>query len=111
MYFLERARNDGKSVAGLETVRDQISLFERLSMNSQAEYLLSSLEQAHELPREVDSIGAGAWQRGDSADFETENSNRISATIRRSTNQCSPPATAVGCRRSRAFSGRTETTW
>src|ERR1700675_3930164 len=27
MYFMERARTDGKSVAGLETVHDQIALF------------------------------------------------------------------------------------
>jgi len=45
MYFLERARSDGKSIAGLETVHDQIALFEGLSMDAQAEYLLSSLEQ------------------------------------------------------------------
>ena len=31
MYFLERARTDGKSVAGLETVHDQIALFESMS--------------------------------------------------------------------------------
>ena len=28
MYFLERARTDGKTVAGLETVHDQIALFD-----------------------------------------------------------------------------------
>jgi uncharacterized protein YbaP (TraB family) len=71
MYFLERARNDGKSVAGLETVRDQIALFEGLSMNQQSEYLLSSLEQAHDLPHEVDAM-VRAWQRGDAAYFEHE---------------------------------------
>ena len=43
MYFLERARSDGKSIAGLETVHDQIALFEGLSMNEQSEYLVSSL--------------------------------------------------------------------
>jgi len=71
MYFLERARSDGKSVAGLETVHDQIALFEGLSMNEQSEYLVSSLEQAHELPKEVDDM-VRAWQRGDSAWFESQ---------------------------------------
>lgn len=71
MYFLERARSDGKSIAGLETVHDQIALFQGLSMNEQSEYLVSSLEQAHELPKEVDDM-VRAWQRGDTAWFESQ---------------------------------------
>ena len=69
MYFAQRARADGKRIAGLETVHDQIALFEGMSMDAQAEYLLSSLEQAHELPREVDDM-VHAWQRGDTAWFD-----------------------------------------
>ena len=71
MYFLERARADGKSIDGLETVHDQIALFEGLSMDTQANYLVSSLEQARSLPREVDAM-VHAWQRGDTAWFEHE---------------------------------------
>jgi uncharacterized protein YbaP (TraB family) len=71
MYFLEKARNDGKSVAGLETVHDQIAVFENMSMDTQAEYLVSSLEQAHQLPQEVDDM-VHAWQRGDTRWFESE---------------------------------------
>jgi uncharacterized protein len=71
MYFLERARSDGKSIAGLETVHDQIALFQGLSMELQAEYLVSSLEQAHELPKQVDDM-VHAWQRGDTAWFESQ---------------------------------------
>ena len=71
MYFLQRARTDGKAVAGLETVHDQIALFESLSMDAQAEYLVSSLEQAHDLPKQVDEM-VHAWQRGDTSWFETE---------------------------------------
>jgi uncharacterized protein YbaP (TraB family) len=70
MYFIQRAKNDGKSVAGLETIHDQISLFENMSLETQAEYLVSSLEQAHDLPQEVDSM-VRAWQRGDTHWFET----------------------------------------
>ncbi|MEP6548079.1 MAG: TraB/GumN family protein [Gammaproteobacteria bacterium] len=68
MYFMERARTDGKSVAGLETVHDQISIFENMPMDTQAEYLISSLEQAHGLAAEVDSM-VRAWQRGDTQWF------------------------------------------
>jgi uncharacterized protein len=70
MYFIQRAKNDGKSVAGLETIHDQISLFENMPLDTQAEYLVSSLEQAHDLPKEVDSM-VHAWQRGDTHWFET----------------------------------------
>ena len=71
MYFMERARSDGKSVAGLETVHDQISLFQNMPLDTQAEYLVSSLEQAHDLPRQVDSM-VHAWQRGDMQWFENQ---------------------------------------
>lgn len=68
MFFLEHARSDGKSVAGLETVHDQIALFTALSLDAQAEYLISSLEEAHDLPKEVDDL-VHAWQRGDTVWF------------------------------------------
>jgi uncharacterized protein YbaP (TraB family) len=71
MYFMERARNDGKSVAGLETIHDQISLFQNMPLDTQAEYLVSSLEQAHDLPKEVDSM-VRAWQRGDTQWFAAQ---------------------------------------
>lgn len=71
MYFMEKARNDGKSVAGLETVHDQISVFQNMSMDTQAEYLASSLEQAHDLPAQVESM-VRAWQRGDTRWFENQ---------------------------------------
>jgi uncharacterized protein len=71
MYFLERARSDGKAVAGLETLHDQIALFDALSMDVQSDYLVSSLEEAHELPKEVDDM-VHAWVSGDTAWFETE---------------------------------------
>lgn len=71
MYFLERARADHKSVSGLETVHDQIALFNNLSLDTQSDYLVSSLEQAHELPREVAEM-VHAWQRGDTAWFAAE---------------------------------------
>ena len=68
MFFLDQARADGKSVAGLETVHDQIALFDALSMDEQAEYLVSSLEEAHDLPKEVDAM-VHAWASGDTQWF------------------------------------------
>ena len=71
MYFMERARSDGKSVAGLETVHDQISIFQDMPLDTQAEYLATSLEQAHDLPHEVDSM-VRAWQQGDTQWFANQ---------------------------------------
>jgi uncharacterized protein YbaP (TraB family) len=71
MYFMERARNDGKSVSGLETVHDQLSLFQNMAWDTQADYLVSSLEQAHDLPKDVDSM-VHAWQRGDTQWFANQ---------------------------------------
>jgi uncharacterized protein len=71
MYFMDKARTDAKSVAGLETVHDQIQVFQNMPLDTQADYLVSSLEQAHDLPKEVDSM-VRAWQRGDTQWFENQ---------------------------------------
>ena len=76
MFFLERARTDGKSVAGLETVRDQIALFDALSMDEQADYLVASLEEAHDLPKEVDAM-VHAWASGDTQWFADQMKSEI----------------------------------
>jgi len=71
MHFLDLARADGKTVSGLETVHDQIALFESMSMDAQVQYLMSSLEQARDLPKEVDGM-VHAWQRGDTNWLEAQ---------------------------------------
>ncbi len=76
MYFLERARGDGKSIAGLETVHDQIALFEGMSMDMQVDYLMSSLSQAREMPQQVDDM-VHAWQRGDTAWFAAQMTSEL----------------------------------
>jgi uncharacterized protein YbaP (TraB family) len=71
MYFMGQARGDGKSVSGLETAHEQMTIFESMPMETQAEYLMSSLEQAHDLPKQVNDM-VQAWRRGDTAWFQTE---------------------------------------
>jgi uncharacterized protein len=71
MFFMERARGDGKSVAGLETAHEQMAIFEAMPMEAQAEYMMSSLEQAHDLPKEVNDM-VQAWRRGDTGWFQAE---------------------------------------
>jgi hypothetical protein len=76
MFFLDKAHADGKSVAGLETVHDQIALFDALSLDSQANYLISSLEEAHDLPKEVAAM-VRAWAAGDTQWFAEQLKSEI----------------------------------
>jgi uncharacterized protein len=71
MFFEAHARDDGKNIAGLETAHEQLAIFESMPMETQAEYLMSSLEQAHDLPKQVNDM-VQAWRRGDTAWFQTE---------------------------------------
>src|SRR6201986_3787661 len=76
MFFLDKARADGKPVAGLETIHDQIALFDGMSMDSQADYLISSLKEAHDLPKEVGAM-VHAWAAGDTQWFADQLKSEI----------------------------------
>ncbi len=110
MYFMERARSDGKSVAGLETVHDQISIFQNMPMDTQAEYLVSSLEQAHDLPNEVDSM-VRAWQQRRYAVVRESAAVRIQAGFPPLSIRARRRATASGCRKSKLCSTTTRIIW
>jgi uncharacterized protein YbaP (TraB family) len=71
MYFMQRAQSDGKPVAGLETAHDQIALFHGMALDTQAQYLMDSLAQAHDMPKQVNDM-VRAWQHGDTAWFEAD---------------------------------------
>ena len=58
------AVRDGKEVRGLESVSDQFGVFDALSLERQQEFLLMSLEEAAELPQEIDKL-INAWSSGD----------------------------------------------
>lgn len=71
------AKRDQKEIRGLETVSDQLGIFDRLPLERQQDFLLMSLEEAIELPTALDDM-IDAWSRGDveqlaaimSADFK-----------------------------------------
>jgi hypothetical protein len=42
-----------------------------MPLDAQADYLIASLEEAHDLPQQVDDM-VRAWQRGDTTWFETQ---------------------------------------
>ena len=68
-HFYDRAKAEGKSVQGLETVAFQISRFDEMPMADQDRLLLESLK---ELDTEVASVTtlANAWKAGDAATVE-----------------------------------------
>jgi uncharacterized protein YbaP (TraB family) len=58
------AARDQKEIRGLETVGDQLGIFDRLPLDRQQDFLLMSLEEAIELPTTIDDM-IGAWSQGD----------------------------------------------
>jgi uncharacterized protein len=64
MHFQERAREAGKTIVGLETVREQIEFFEGLDEPSQVALLRSTLDQWDHAVADLDRATV-LWQRGD----------------------------------------------
>lgn len=64
-----KARNDGKTVLGLETLEQQLGFLDKLDDETQKVFLLQSLQDAAELENEVSTIMT-AWRSGDSAALE-----------------------------------------
>lgn len=65
-YFADRADKDGKTVRALETLEFQLAQFDGLDRQQQSTFLLQSLEEAEDIPGEIDAM-VEAWQSGDSA--------------------------------------------
>ncbi len=71
MFFRDKARADGKKIGGLETAQDQLALFAAMPLDLQSDYLVASLTEGRDLPREVDQMVA-AWRHGDTHWFTAE---------------------------------------
>ena len=65
----EKAARDGKRIAGLETLEDQLAFMDELDAESQKLFLLQSLEDAAEVETETKAI-VKAWRSGDTATLE-----------------------------------------
>lgn len=64
MQLTTQANTDHKSIRGLETLEQQLSLFSELDKRSQRDYLLYTLSELKELQSELDELLA-AWRSGD----------------------------------------------
>jgi uncharacterized protein YbaP (TraB family) len=71
MQLVQRARQDKKPVAGLETVVDQLGIFDDRSMEEQAKFLIDSANDVANLPRDLERLVA-AWRIGDMRALEKE---------------------------------------
>jgi uncharacterized protein YbaP (TraB family) len=63
-HFYDRATADGKAIEGLETLDEQLSLFDGLTRDEQDHLLAESLDDADAELSSVTSL-ADAWKRGD----------------------------------------------
>lgn len=70
-YFLERARNDGKPIAGLEAIEEQISLFDDMPLDTQRRFLLKTLDDASKIDDDIDTL-ISAWRDGNLAVMRSE---------------------------------------
>lgn len=71
MQITERARADGKPVEGLETVVDQLSVFDNRTFEEQTRFLLDSADDAPTLNEDLRKLIA-AWRTGDLRALEKE---------------------------------------
>ena len=71
MQITERARTDGKPVEGLETVIDQLSVFDNRSFEEQTRFLLDSADDAPKLTEDLQKLIA-AWRAGNLRALEKE---------------------------------------
>ena len=68
-HFYDRAKVDGKSVQGLETVDFQLSLFDKLTTEEQDRMLAESLKDVDKEQASVLTL-TNAWRAGDAAAVE-----------------------------------------
>ncbi|NND61098.1 MAG: TraB/GumN family protein [Gammaproteobacteria bacterium] len=70
-HYVDRARADGKSITGLETVDQQFAFFDQMPLAVQREFLLKSIEDAQQVPQRMDALVA-SWKNGDELFLQRE---------------------------------------
>jgi len=68
--YLAEARATGKSIAGLETLSEQLGALDSMSVDAQTAFLMETLNDAAEAQSEMNEI-LSAWKTGDDATMET----------------------------------------
>ena len=71
MQITERAKADGKAIEGLETVIDQLGVFDARTFPEQTRFLLDSTDDADSLQADLDKLIV-AWRSGNMRALEKE---------------------------------------
>ncbi len=71
MQIADRARADGKRIDGLETIVDQLGIFDARSVEEQTRFLVESADDAPTLPEDLQRL-VDAWRGGDLRALEKE---------------------------------------
>jgi uncharacterized protein YbaP (TraB family) len=71
MQITDRAKADGKAIEGLETVVDQLGVFDARTFPEQTRFLLDSTDDADNLQADLDKL-ITAWRSGDMRALEKE---------------------------------------
>jgi uncharacterized protein YbaP (TraB family) len=71
MQITERARNDGKPIDGLETVGEQLGIFDARSLTEQIKFLVDAAEDVPDMQKDLDQL-VSAWRAGDLRAMERE---------------------------------------
>jgi uncharacterized protein YbaP (TraB family) len=71
MQITERAKADGKRIDGLETVIDQLSIFDSRSLEEQSKFLVDSANDVPKMHEDLDRL-VSAWRSGDMRGLEKE---------------------------------------
>jgi uncharacterized protein YbaP (TraB family) len=71
MQLTERAKTDGKRIDGLETVIDQLSIFDSRSLEEQSRFLVESANDVPKMPEDLGRL-VSAWRSGDLRGLEKE---------------------------------------
>jgi uncharacterized protein len=71
MQIVERAKRDRKPVDGLETVVEQLGIFDDRDLQEQAKFLIDSANDVATLPEDLERL-VTAWREGDMQSLEKE---------------------------------------
>jgi len=68
-WFFDKAKQDHKTIVALETVADQLNLFDQLMTKQGEALILQTLEEFKVLEKEIDQLVL-AWNKGDTQKLE-----------------------------------------
>ena len=65
MYFHQRAKADGKAIAGFETVEQQIGFLAGMGEGEESEFIMMSLQELEKISTDIEIL-VGPWRSGNS---------------------------------------------